>query len=157
MIVALQTNFFFPKWGSPSLCIKEMHTICFYFIYSTKTCQRPYNDHTNRSQKKRCQSTTKLVQNARGSDKALCLIHHHRRLPGTIQRNRLVCKPKRSSPPLFASPSRSVRQRRSLSPGLPSTPPRRQTVPPPYTSPSWHVRRQDPAAPCRRDETLSMC
>jgi hypothetical protein len=44
---------FFSKWGSPSPCIEEMHTACFYFIYSTKTGQRPYNDHTSQSHQKK--------------------------------------------------------------------------------------------------------
>jgi hypothetical protein len=37
----------FSKWGSPSLCIKEMHTAFSYFIYSTKTGKKPYNNHIN--------------------------------------------------------------------------------------------------------------
>jgi hypothetical protein len=29
------------------LCIEEMHTALFYFIYSIKTDEKPYNNHTN--------------------------------------------------------------------------------------------------------------
>jgi hypothetical protein len=40
--------------GVASLCIdEEMHTACFYFIYSIKSGQRSYNDHTNRSHKEK--------------------------------------------------------------------------------------------------------
>jgi hypothetical protein len=38
---------FFLKWGSPSLCIEEMHMIFFYLIYSTKTGKKPDNNHTS--------------------------------------------------------------------------------------------------------------
>jgi hypothetical protein len=62
--------------------------------------------------KKMCQSTTKLVQNVRESDKALCLIHRHRRLSGTIQRKRLMRKLQRSPPPLSAKPMFGVLDRR---------------------------------------------
>jgi hypothetical protein len=43
----LWSDLFFLKWGSPGLCIEEMHTTIFYFIYSTKTGAKPYNNHTN--------------------------------------------------------------------------------------------------------------
>jgi hypothetical protein len=46
-------NPFFFKMGSPSICIEEMYTACIYFIYSTKTGQRPYNDHISRSHQKK--------------------------------------------------------------------------------------------------------
>jgi hypothetical protein len=36
--------------GSPSLCIKMMHTSFFYFNYSTERRQKPYIELTNRSQ-----------------------------------------------------------------------------------------------------------
>jgi hypothetical protein len=38
---------YFPKWDNPSLCIKEMHTTIFYFHYSTKSGEKPYNNYTN--------------------------------------------------------------------------------------------------------------
>jgi hypothetical protein len=57
-----QMDLFFLKWGSPSLCIKEMHTACFYSFIQ----QRPVRGLTMIIQaettKIRCQSTTKLVK-----------------------------------------------------------------------------------------------
>jgi hypothetical protein len=96
---------FFSKLGSPSLCIEEMHTTCFYVIYSTKTSQRPYNDYTSRSHQKKVSKHHQTSTNARGLDEALCLGHRHRWRPGTIQRKRLVCKLQRLPPPLSANPS----------------------------------------------------
>jgi hypothetical protein len=127
----------------------------FYFTYSIKPGQRPYNDHTNRSHQNKVSKHTKLLQNARESDKALCLIHRHSLVQS---KESALCANFRGHHHLFPPAHlQSVRPRRSLSPGLPSTPPRRQMVPPPWMSPSRHVCRRDATAPCRRDSTLSMC
>jgi hypothetical protein len=37
----------FLEMRQPSLCIEEMHTAFFYFIYSTKTDEKLYNNHIN--------------------------------------------------------------------------------------------------------------
>jgi hypothetical protein len=44
-----ESHFFSLKWGSPSLCIKMMHTAIFISVYSTIVGKKPYIDHTNRS------------------------------------------------------------------------------------------------------------
>jgi hypothetical protein len=76
----------------------------------------------------------------RGLDQASCL--GHRRLPSKIQRNHLACKFQRSPPPLsLCTHLKDVRLKESLSSGLRSIPPRRQTMPPPCTSPSSHIQR----------------
>jgi hypothetical protein len=38
---------FFLKWGAPASASKKMHKTFFYFIYSTKIVEKPYNNHTN--------------------------------------------------------------------------------------------------------------
>jgi hypothetical protein len=54
---------FFGNGAEPASASKRCIRPAFISFIQQKTGQRPYNDHTNRShQKKRCQSTTKLVQ-----------------------------------------------------------------------------------------------
>lgn len=43
----------------------------------------------------------------------------------------------------------------STLPGLPSTPPQRQTAPPPCARPSRHICLRDPVAPCRQNSSSS--
>jgi hypothetical protein len=44
---ATKRELLFSKWVCPSLCMKEIHTPLLYFIYSTKTGKKPYNNLTN--------------------------------------------------------------------------------------------------------------
>ena len=60
----------------------------------------------------------------------------------------------RLSPPSATGPS-SEPDASTLS-GLPLTPPRHQTTPPPYVHPSSRIRRREPATPRNRDSTSSM-
>jgi hypothetical protein len=61
----------FFEMGSPSICIKMMHTTFFYFIYSTKAGKKPYNSLTNGATK----SNTKVVQPQEAKHMALCPDH----------------------------------------------------------------------------------
>jgi hypothetical protein len=57
---------FFSKWGSPSLCIKMMHTAFFYFNYSAKAGKERYIELINQSHQtkvsKHQQASTKLEE-----------------------------------------------------------------------------------------------
>jgi hypothetical protein len=64
--------------GQPSLCIKKMHTIFFYFIYSTKTDKKLYNNYTNQSHQtqvpKHHQTSTTLEEKIRPCASAAAIV-----------------------------------------------------------------------------------
>jgi hypothetical protein len=132
-----------------------IHMTCFILFIQ----QRPARGLTMIIQAEATKKVSKhrhTSTNARGLD-TLCLGYRHRRLLGIIQRNALCTKPRGHIHLFLPTHLWSGKLKWRLTPDLPSTPPRHQTMPLPCPSSSGHDCRRDPTAPNRQETMLSMC
>jgi hypothetical protein len=144
----INLKYFFSKWGSPTLCIEEMHTTFFYFIIQQRLAKH-LNNHIDWSHQtqvsKHHQTSTILEEKTRPYGSATANVDSWK------NPKKAPCAHTSSIPPPLSPRThlQGVRPKRSLSPDLPTMPPQRK-VPPPCARNT--TRRSEPKLSHQRNQ-----